>query len=191
MKKSALLAVSALSLGVVGLATFTPLTYAATTQDVTITVTVEGQIGIGNEDGSALTGMDVNYTLSANDVKQDQTRTIKTTNNTNNDLTLTVKSKEGDASLTGANPENKIPAGTNIAAGTSAWGIKGGNLSNWTAVPAESAGGLMLLSRLIHIRTLLPILSRNNSQLIGRPSHIGRPSELSSINNWKGSGVDE
>ena len=138
MKKSALLAVSALSLGVVGLATFTPLTYAATTQDATITVTVEGQVGIGNEDGSALSGMNVDYTLSANDVKQDQTRTIKTTNNTDNDLTLTVKSKEGDASLTGANPENKIPAGTNIKAGTSAWGIKGGNLSDWTAVPAYS-----------------------------------------------------
>lgn len=142
MKKSALLAVSALSLGVVGLATFTPLTYAATTQDTTITVTVEGQVGIGNEDGSALEDMDVNYTLSANDVKQDQTRTIKTTNNTGNDLTLTVKSKADDASLTGANPENKIPAGTNIVAGTSAWGIKGGDLSNWTAVPAASAGGL-------------------------------------------------
>lgn len=142
MKKSALLAVSALSLGVVGLATFTPLTYAATTQDATITVTVEGQIGIGNEDGTALTGMDVSYTLLANDVKQDQTRTIKTTNNTQNNLTLSVKSKEGDASLTGANPENKIPTGTNIAAGTSAWGIKGGDLSNWTAVPAASAGGL-------------------------------------------------
>lgn len=142
MKKSALLAVSALSLGVVGLATFTPLTYAATTQDATITVTVEGQVGIGNEDGSALSGMDVNYTLSANDVKQDQTRTIKTTNNTDNDLTLTVKSKEGDASLTGANPENKIPTGTNIAAGTSAWGIKGGNLSDWTAVPASNVAGL-------------------------------------------------
>lgn len=142
MKKSALLAVSALSLGVVGLATFTPLTYAATTQDATITVTVEGQIGIGNEDGSALTGMDVNYTLSANDVKQDQTRTIKTTNNTQDNLTLSVKSKEGDASLTGANPDNKIPTGTNIAAGTSAWGIKGGNLSNWTAVPASNAGAL-------------------------------------------------
>ena len=142
MKKSALLAVSALSLGVVGLATFTPLTYAATTQDATITVTVEGQVGIGNEDGSALSGMDVNYTLSANDVKQDQTRTIKTTNNTASNLTLTVKSKEGDASLTGTNPSNKIAAGTNIAAGTSAWGIKGVNLSNWTAVPAASAGGL-------------------------------------------------
>ena len=142
MKKSALLAVSALSLGVVGLATFTPLTYAATTQDATITVTVEGQVGIGNEDGSALSGMDVNYTLSANDVKQDQTRTIKTTNNTDNDLTLTVKSKEGDASLTGANPENKIPTGANIAAGTSAWGIKGGNLSDWTAVPASNVAGL-------------------------------------------------
>ena len=143
MKKSALLAVSALSLGVVGLATFTPLAYAATTtQDATITVTVEGQIGIGNEDGTALSDMDVNYTLSANDVKQDQTRTIKTTNNTGNDLTLTVKSKADDASLIGANPGNKIPAGTNIAAGTSAWGIKGGKLSNWTAVPAASAGGL-------------------------------------------------
>ena len=142
MKKSALLAVSVLSLGVVGLATFTPLTYAVTTQDATITVTGEGQIGIGHEDGSALTGMDVNYTLSANDVKQDQTRTIKTTNNTQNNLTLSVKSKEGDASLTGVNPDNKIPTGTNIAAGTSAWGIKGGDLSNWTAVPAASAGGL-------------------------------------------------
>ena len=143
MKKPALLAVSALSLGVVGLATFTPLTYAATTQDATITVTVSGQIGIGNEDGSALSNMNVNYTLSANDVRQDQTRTIKTTNNTASNLTLTVKSKEGDASLTGTtNPENKIPAGTNIKAGTSAWGIKGGDLSNWTAVPAASAGGL-------------------------------------------------
>lgn len=141
MKKSALLAVSALSLGVVGLATFTPLAYAATTtQDATITVKVEGQIGIGNEDGTALGDMNVNYTLSANDIKDDQTHTIKTTNNTDKNLTLTVKSKEGDASLTGANPENKIPAGTNIKAGTSAWGIKGGNLSDWTAVPASNAG---------------------------------------------------
>ena len=142
MKKSALLAVSALSLGVVGLATFTPLTYAATTQDATITVTVQGQIGIGNEDGSALNGMDVDYTLSANDVKEDKTRTIKTTNNTQYNLTLSVMSNGDDANLTGENPENKIPAGTNIAAGTSAWGIKGGDLSNWTAVPAASAGGL-------------------------------------------------
>lgn len=145
MKKSALLAVSALSLGVVGLATFTPLTYAATTQDATITVTVEGQVGIGNEDGSALSNMNVNYTLSANDVRQDQTRTIKTTNNTDKNLTLTVKSNKDDASLTGTNPDNKIPAGTSVAAGTSAWGIKGGNLSNWTAVPAASdADGLII-----------------------------------------------
>ena len=140
MKKSALLAVSALSLGVVGLATFTPLTYAATTQDATITVTVQGQIGIGNEDGSALNGMDVDYTLSANDVKEDKTRTIKTTNNTQYNLTLSVMSNGDDANLTGENPENKIPAGTNIKAGTSAWGIKGGNLSGWTAVPASNAG---------------------------------------------------
>lgn len=144
MKKSALLAVSALSLGVVGLATFTPLTYAADTQDATITVTVDGQIGIGNEDGSALSGMNVEYALSANDIGDDRTRTIKTTNNTGQDLTLTVKSKEGDASLTGVNPTNKIPAGTNIAAGTSAWGIKGGDLVEWTAVPAANAGGLTI-----------------------------------------------
>ena len=51
MKKSALLAVSALSLGVVGLATFTPIVNAATTAsgDATVTVMVGSAIGIGGE----------------------------------------------------------------------------------------------------------------------------------------------
>ena len=50
MKKSALLAVSALSLGVVGLATFTPVVNAitSTTGDATVTVHVQEALAIGN-----------------------------------------------------------------------------------------------------------------------------------------------
>ena len=49
MKKSALLTVSALSLGVVGLAMCTPVVSAISeTQDATITVNVAGTLGIGN-----------------------------------------------------------------------------------------------------------------------------------------------
>ena len=55
MKKSALLAVSALSLGVVGLATFTPVVSAVTsmTGDATVTVNVSSQLAIG---GQPITG---------------------------------------------------------------------------------------------------------------------------------------
>ena len=51
MKKSALLAVSALSLGVVGLATFTPVVSAVTsmTGNATVTVNVNSQLAIGGE----------------------------------------------------------------------------------------------------------------------------------------------
>lgn len=122
MKKSALLAVSALSLGVVGLAMCTPVVSAISeTQDATITVNVAGTLGIGNATPGAL---NVNINMNANDIKT-QVSNIATTNNTGSTATLTVKDKDANTDLS-AGAGKTIPTGTNVVKGTSAWGIKVG-----------------------------------------------------------------
>lgn len=142
MKKSALLAVSALSLGVVGLATFTPVVSAVTSSgNATITANVQGSLGVGVDDvtGGAQS-LDVTFdTMNANDMKT-KSSTISTTNNTGTAATLTVKDTDDNASLVSG--DDSIPTGTTIAKGTSNWGISVNNDSTYAAMPISTAAGL-------------------------------------------------
>ena len=145
MKKSALLAVSALSLGVVGLATFTPVVNAVdpATSDATISVQVVGTAGIGGGDTGAES---LNVTLdsiNAGEMGEKASVAIRTVNNTSGTGTLTLADKDADTSLTGQTPTNKIPAGTDVRAGNSAWGVKGEDLgSSYVAMPASTGSAL-------------------------------------------------
>ena len=129
MKKSALLAVSALSLGVVGLATFTPVVNAATTTNTTATVsvTVANTVAIGSEGGNFDAGaLDVNLALNAND-KKEQLVNVRTLNNTGSNGTLTLKATDSaDLSGAGTATGQSIPASaTEPTAGHAGWGFKG------------------------------------------------------------------
>lgn len=130
MKKSALLAVSALSLGVVGLATFTPVVNATKASgNAEITVTVGSAIGIGGEtvgEGGDNTNIDmteynVNFgTVTAGNVATEQDVTVVTTNNTGTPGKLSISA--ADTNL--KNGDATIPAGTNISKGVPAWAYK-------------------------------------------------------------------
>lgn len=148
MKKSALLAVSALSLGVVGLATFTPVVNAATTATgtATISATVNQELAIG---GTPITGgqdnpvdfsnYNVTFALDAND--EDLTnglgKQVVVKNNSGKGGALTVKSDTPDMAHQGGGSD-VIPANASVAAGTSAWAVKSSNAgsaaTSWTAV---------------------------------------------------------
>ena len=153
MKKSALLAVSALSLGVVGLATFTPVVSAVTsmTGDATVTVNVSSQLAIGGQpitggqedqdDNGAFEALSVGFeTVDANAVASEQTKSIAIQNNSGKGGALTISAT--DANLTNVDGVHKIPSTANApAAGTSTWGVKsdmpGGTAGAWKAVSSE------------------------------------------------------
>ena len=153
MKKSALLAVSALSLGVVGLATFTPVVSAVTsmTGDATVTVNVDSQLAIGGEtlqpgqpdqdDNGAFEALSVDFgTVDANQVASEQTKNIAIQNNSGKGGALTISAT--DANLTNVDGVHKIPSTASApAAGTSTWGVKsdmtGGTAGAWKAVSSE------------------------------------------------------
>ena len=153
MKKSALLAVSALSLGVVGLATFTPVVNAVTsmTGDATVTVNVSSQLAIGGQtitggqedqdDHGAFEALSVDFgTVDANQVASEQTKSVAVQNNSGKDGALTISA--ADANLTNVDGVHKIPStATAPAAGTSTWGVKsdmtGGTAGAWKAVSSS------------------------------------------------------
>ena len=153
MKKSALLAVSALSLGVVGLATFTPVVSAVTsmTGDATVTVNVDSQLAIGDQpldkgqedqdDNGAFNTLSVDFgTVGANQVASEQTKNIAVQNNSGKGGALTISAT--DANLTNVDGVHKIPStATAPAAGTSTWGVKsdmaGGTAGAWKAVSSS------------------------------------------------------
>ena len=144
MKKSALLAVSALSLGVVGLATFTPVVNAVdpATSDATISVQVVGTAGIGGGDTGAES---LNVTLdsiNAGEMGEKASVAIRPVNNASGTGTLTLADKDADTSLKGTG-SNTIPTGTDVRAGNSAWGVKGEDLgSSYVAMPASTGSAL-------------------------------------------------
>ena len=153
MKKSALLAVSALSLGVVGLATFTPVVSAVTsmTGNATVAVNVNSQLAIGGttlqpgqedqDDNGAFEALSVDFgTVDANAVASEQTKPIAIQNNSGKDGALTISA--ADANLTNADGEHKIPStATAPVAGTPTWGVKsdmtGGTAGAWKAVSSS------------------------------------------------------
>ena len=148
MKKSALLAVSALSLGVVGLATFTPMVNAADgTAQVTVTVPATAGIG-GGEGQAAIQNIDFG-SASAGKIKT-TTNTVRTVNNTANEGTLTVApgnsgnltgsgTAAGETIATGAFTGSSDEAATGDA---SAWGINTQNSGNsYTALNSSTEIG--------------------------------------------------
>ena len=138
MKKSALLAVSALSLGVVGLATFTPVVSAVAqttaTGDATVTATVNSTLGIGtgdvNEGQSNTVDMhayDITFgAVDAGEKATEVSRTITMQNNTGRDGNLTVKSStddtEGGFGVLRSGANTITSSATAPVAGTSTWG---------------------------------------------------------------------
>ena len=139
MKKSALLAVSALSLGVVGLATFTPMVNAAPTTftgNATVTVKVDSTIGMGGIDpGDVTPGQDNPVDMSAmnvdfGDVKAGSaikkvTKPIAINNNSGHAGILTIKATDTNLS---DDASHTIPAGT-VTGPDSSWGynVDGGD----------------------------------------------------------------
>ena len=141
MKKSALLAVSALSLGVVGLATFTPMVNAATSMhgDATVSVKIASELSIGGEDitpgsdtesDAAFVDFGVNFgAVTAGQLAKEGengadasfTKTVTIKNNSGHGGVLTVQGSSLTSSATGAQP---IPAGATVAESTSGWSIK-------------------------------------------------------------------
>ncbi len=140
MKKSALLAVSALSLGVVGLATFTPMVNAitSTTGDATVTVHVQEALAIGGDGGGGeiapgeedqpvdMSAMNVDFgDVKAGSAVKKVTKSVAINNNSGHAGILTIKA--ADTNLSGGAGKS-IPAGT-VTGTDSSWGynVDGGD----------------------------------------------------------------
>ena len=147
MKKSALLAVSALSLGVVGLATFTPVVNAvtSTTGDATVTVHVQEALAIGNtpitpgtpDQPVDMSSMNVIFgQVKAGEVATKQTKSVAINNNSGHGGILTIKAAETNLS---DDAGHVIPAGATIQAGTSAWGYSLDKGASYKAVTTAGA----------------------------------------------------
>jgi len=146
MKKSALLAVSALSLGLVGLSTFVPAVKAADakSQTAVIKVTVNGTLGIGSKPQAQFdaNGLDVDLgSLNAYDNTSKVSSAIYATNNSGKSAQINIaganSGEDKTSMIIAGNGKDKIAAGTSIANGTSAWAYKGGLKKTWTAITAE------------------------------------------------------
>lgn len=159
MKKSALLAVSALSLGLVGLSTFVPVANAAAnynntgsnaTGDATITLKVDAAFGIGTEEvGNAGTiewsadAADVDLgTISVNAKTGDVKKDIFYINNTGKGAKLSLADKDASTDLVSGT--NKIETGETVKAGTSNWGVKLNDATTYSAMPADTGTALSL-----------------------------------------------
>lgn len=154
MKKSALLAVSALSLGVVGLATFSPIVNAAAQDTVNVTLEVLG--GIGVKPGTAENGLfqDVDLgTLDANAMTKNDVRSkVGAYNNNGNGFTITMKSTDAEAAL--KNGSKKIVSNADVKAGNAAWAVKVNGAKNYAAVPASgAAAGLKVVDQAADAQT--------------------------------------
>jgi len=147
MKKSALLAVSALSLGVVGLATFTPVVNAATstTGDASVRVHIQEALAIGEtpitpgtpDQSVDMSMMNVDFgNIKAGEVATKQTKTVSINNNSGHAGILTIKADSPNLSDSSS---HTIPAGATIQAGTSAWGYSLDGGATYKAVTTEPA----------------------------------------------------
>lgn len=138
MKKSLLLGAGVVAaLGVVAL----PLSsYAVDTQNVTLNVTVGTGIQLAVDAGTKAVSMnsgEFNETL--------QTTATVSTNNANG-YKITVIDQDNNNALTSAG--NTIPAADGpLSAGTAGWGIKGGDIVDYKAVPAQGATALTLVNK--------------------------------------------
>lgn len=148
MKKSVLLAVSAMSLGLVGAAAFTPVVSAESdpaSQEQTISVKVNGTLGIGGGKGAVGTPQVIDMAsdaIDANSAKESKPQTVGVTNNTGASATLTVKDKDDDTNLVSGTNTISTADAASLTAGTSGWGFKGGLVTEYKAMPANKEAGL-------------------------------------------------
>lgn len=154
MKKSAFLAVSALSLGVVGLAGFAPIINAdatTSTTNATITVDVQGGLGIGTGDGAnsqvgtdkTLSALNVNFGSINTHAAAEKSVEVAMTNNTGNTATMTLKDADKNTNLVSGG--NTIPTNASISEGSSAWGVKV-DTGAYQAMPASNGTAINVLS---------------------------------------------
>ena len=146
MKKSALLAVSALSLGVVGLATFTPVVNAvtSTTGDASVTVHVQEALAIGDipitpgtpDQSVDMSSMNVDFgDVKAGDAVKKVTKSVAINNNSGHAGILTIKA--ADTNLSGGAGKS-IPAGT-VTGPASSWGYNVDGGDTFKAVTTDPA----------------------------------------------------
>ena len=109
------------------------------TGNVDLSVTISEAIALSLDASSKSTSMDT----SDKDETMQTTATVST--NSLDGYTLTVKDSDTTTALTSANSDT-IPTGTSIAAGTSAWGIKGGDLSAYTAMVASTGTAITVVA---------------------------------------------
>lgn len=101
-------------------------------ENVEVEVIIDSAIALDVDAAKVSVNMDTND-------KDETMQTVATVST--NDLdgyTLTVKDSDTTTALTSA-ASDTIPTGTSIVAGTSAWGIKGGDLSSYTAMVASDS----------------------------------------------------
>ena len=123
---------------------------SAATQEVEVTVTIGESISIAIDgDGTGTyTDPNISVDMEQNSISEDQYSTISISTNSENGYKLTVKDSDDNTSLLNADDGvSTIPAGTSIAAGTAAWAIKGGLLTDYTAMVASDAEALVLAER--------------------------------------------
>lgn len=133
MKKSALLAISALSFGLVGLSVALPSANAVdpATATATITVKIPGTLGVSADAIAAISNLNPGKIGTAN-------ANVSTTNNTGSPATLTLKSTTAETGLKSTTgTAATIPAGVPADDGnTAAWGYKVGATGTYKAITA-------------------------------------------------------
>ncbi len=127
-------------LGVVaglGVAALPLSSYAQETSPVTVKVEVNNNLAIASNTS------DVDFgTLNASSDVQTASAVITVSGTVK--YKLSVKDTDGDPNMNLLNADKtfdtskNIPASASLVKGTSAWGIKGGNLATWTALPATT-----------------------------------------------------
>lgn len=129
-----------------------PLSSYAATQQMDVSANVLNSIAVSTSvDGEA----GAKGTLSLGDVtpgSTEVTKTVDVTVSTNSTAgyNLTLRDADADNSLintdTAITEKNKIPAGTDVQKGSTAWGVQGGALGTdeWRAVPVSTASPLTL-----------------------------------------------
>lgn len=124
-------------LGVVaglGVAALPLSSYAQETSPVTVKVEVNNNLAIASNTPEVDFG-----TLNATSEVQTASAVISVSGTVK--YKLSVKDTDGDPNMNLLKADktfdttNNIPASASLAKGTSAWGIKGGNLTAWTALP--------------------------------------------------------
>jgi len=155
MKKSALLAVSALSLGLVGLSTFVPVANAtdSASGDAKVNVVVSEAFGIGTAEVKSASAWDaatadVDFgTIGVNAIAKDVAKTIYTLNNSGSPATLTLADNDTVTALVDGTNKNQIESGTGVAEGTSAWGVKLLSKSDYSKMPPATGEAALTVGK--------------------------------------------